>query len=139
MRLLPRRSILRACLLAAFAAPTAVLAAWPVQPIRIVVPYSAGGSSDLIARALRSGHSLASGLNLVVSEMPDPVAKEFGMAFEEQNPEDLARVILKLENESVREEMGRNGKEAVATKYNWAVDEERLLKAVDLAVAGRKQ
>jgi tight adherence protein B len=40
---------------------------------------------DLIARALRSGHSLASGLNLVVSEMPDPVAKEFGMAFEEQN------------------------------------------------------
>jgi len=40
---------------------------------------------ELIARALRSGHSLASGLNLVVSEMPDPVAKEFGMAYEEQN------------------------------------------------------
>lgn len=62
-----------------------------------------------------------------------------GMVFEDQNAEDLARVILKLENESVREEMGRNGKEAVATKYNWAVDEERLLKAVDLAVADRKQ
>lgn len=40
---------------------------------------------ELIARALRSGHSLASGLNLVVQEMPDPVAKEFGMAYEEQN------------------------------------------------------
>jgi tight adherence protein B len=40
---------------------------------------------ELIARALRSGHSLSSGLNLVVSEMPDPIAKEFGMAFEEQN------------------------------------------------------
>src|SRR5690606_31541289 len=40
---------------------------------------------ELIARALRSGHSLASGLNLVVTEMPDPVAKEFGMAYEEQN------------------------------------------------------
>jgi tight adherence protein B len=40
---------------------------------------------ELIARALRSGHSLASGLNLVVNEMPDPVSKEFGMAYEEQN------------------------------------------------------
>jgi glycosyltransferase involved in cell wall biosynthesis len=48
-------------------------------------------------------------------------------------------VILKLEDESVREEMGRNGREAVATKYNWAVDEERLLKALDLVVAGRKR
>jgi tight adherence protein B len=40
---------------------------------------------ELIARALRSGHSLASGLNLVVNEMPEPVSKEFGMAYEEQN------------------------------------------------------
>jgi len=40
---------------------------------------------DLIARALRSGHSLASGLHLVVEEMPDPVAMEFSNAYEEQN------------------------------------------------------
>lgn len=40
---------------------------------------------ELIARALRSGHSLASGLHVVVEEMPDPIAKEFGMAYEEQN------------------------------------------------------
>lgn len=40
---------------------------------------------ELIARALRSGHSLASGLNLVVHEMPEPVSKEFAMAYEEQN------------------------------------------------------
>ncbi len=40
---------------------------------------------ELVARALRSGHSLASGLNLVVTEMPDPIAKEFGMTYEEQN------------------------------------------------------
>ncbi|THJ19440.1 MAG: glycosyltransferase family 4 protein [Nitrospira sp. CG24E] len=62
-----------------------------------------------------------------------------GMVFEDQNAEDLSRVILKLEDESVREEMGRNGREAVATKYNWTVDEERLLKALDLAMAGRKR
>ncbi|MEZ6056071.1 MAG: type II secretion system F family protein [Planctomycetaceae bacterium] len=40
---------------------------------------------ELIARALRSGHSLASGINVVVDEMPEPISKEFGMSYEEQN------------------------------------------------------
>lgn len=40
---------------------------------------------ELIARALRSGHSLASGLHVVVEEMPNPIAQEFGIAYEEQN------------------------------------------------------
>lgn len=40
---------------------------------------------ELIARALRSGHSLASGLHVVVDEMPDPISKELGIAYEEQN------------------------------------------------------
>lgn len=39
----------------------------------------------LIARALRSGHSLPSALSVISDEMPAPVATEFGMAFEEQN------------------------------------------------------
>jgi glycosyltransferase involved in cell wall biosynthesis len=62
-----------------------------------------------------------------------------GMVFEDQNAEDLSRMILRLEDALVREEMGRNGRKAVTTKYNWAVDEERLLKALDLAVADRKR
>lgn len=40
---------------------------------------------ELIARALRSGHSLNSGINVVVEEMPTPIATEFLMAYEEQN------------------------------------------------------
>jgi tight adherence protein B len=40
---------------------------------------------ELIARALRAGHSLGSGLNLVAEEMPAPIGTEFGRAFEEQN------------------------------------------------------
>lgn len=40
---------------------------------------------ELIARALRAGHSLAAGLNLVAEEMPDPIGTEFGRTFEEQN------------------------------------------------------
>lgn len=39
----------------------------------------------LIARALRSGHSLASSIKLIVDEMQDPIAKEMNVAYEEQN------------------------------------------------------
>jgi tight adherence protein B len=40
---------------------------------------------ELIARALRSGHSLSSGLHVVIDEMPAPISTEFGMAYEQQN------------------------------------------------------
>ncbi len=40
---------------------------------------------ELIARALRAGHSLASGFSLVADEMTAPIGKEFGRVFEEQN------------------------------------------------------
>jgi len=35
---------------------------------------------DLIARALRAGHSLSFGLQMVADEMPDPIGGEFGQA-----------------------------------------------------------
>lgn len=40
---------------------------------------------ELIARALRAGHSLQSGFHLVAEEMTDPIATEFQRVFEEQN------------------------------------------------------
>ncbi len=40
---------------------------------------------ELISRALRAGHGLASGLHLVSEEMKGPLADEFGRVFEEQN------------------------------------------------------
>lgn len=40
---------------------------------------------ELIARALRAGHSLAAGFNLVADEMTDPIGSEFQKVFEEQN------------------------------------------------------
>jgi tight adherence protein B len=40
---------------------------------------------DLIGRALRAGHGLASGLRLVAEEMKGPIADEFNRVFEEQN------------------------------------------------------
>jgi tight adherence protein B len=40
---------------------------------------------ELLARALRSGQSLAAAMHVVAEEMPDPIAGEFGRVFEEQN------------------------------------------------------
>jgi tight adherence protein B len=38
-----------------------------------------------VARALRSGQSLAAAMHVVGEEMPEPIATEFGRVFEEQN------------------------------------------------------
>jgi len=40
---------------------------------------------ELVARALRAGHSLAAGMHVVAEEMPSPIAEEFGRVYEEQN------------------------------------------------------
>lgn len=40
---------------------------------------------ELISRALRAGHGLASGLRMVAEEMKGPIAEEYGRVFEEQN------------------------------------------------------
>lgn len=40
---------------------------------------------ELISRALRAGHSLAAGFNLVGDEMAEPISIEFNRCYEEQN------------------------------------------------------
>lgn len=40
---------------------------------------------DLMGRSLRSGHSLGAGFGLIAGEMTEPIKREFGRCFEEQN------------------------------------------------------
>jgi tight adherence protein B len=40
---------------------------------------------EMMARTLRAGQGLAFGFNLVATEMPAPISREFGRVFEEQN------------------------------------------------------
>lgn len=40
---------------------------------------------ELVARALRAGHSLAAGMHVVAEEMPAPISKEFAQVYDEQN------------------------------------------------------
>jgi tight adherence protein B len=40
---------------------------------------------DLLARALRAGHALTTGLSMVSEELPDPIGPEFKLLYDQQN------------------------------------------------------
>jgi tight adherence protein B len=40
---------------------------------------------DLLARALRAGHALTTGLSMVAEELPQPIASEFKLLYDQQN------------------------------------------------------
>lgn len=44
--------------------------AWPTRPIRLVVPFVAGGSSDIVARSVQPRMQAALGQNVVVDNKP---------------------------------------------------------------------
>src|SRR5437899_13107576 len=44
--------------------------AWPVKPIRLIVPFSAGGANDLMARVAAEGASKALGQPVIVENKP---------------------------------------------------------------------
>jgi tight adherence protein B len=61
---------------------------WLLNKRRVRLKTFSGQLSDaleLVARALRAGHSLAAGMHVVAEEMPSPIAEEFGRVYEEQN------------------------------------------------------
>lgn len=61
---------------------------WLLNKRRVRLKTIAGQLPDaleLVARALRAGHSLAAGMHVVGEEMPSPIAEEFGRVYEEQN------------------------------------------------------
>jgi tight adherence protein B len=40
---------------------------------------------DMLGRAVRAGHAFTTGLELIAKEMPDPLAREFRITYEQQN------------------------------------------------------
>jgi tripartite-type tricarboxylate transporter receptor subunit TctC len=68
--MLYRRSLLAASL-ATLAAPAArAQAAWPTKPMRLIVPFAAGGSTDVVGRMIGEYLGRRLGQNLVVENRP---------------------------------------------------------------------
>ena len=65
------RALLSLAALAAFPMPSARAAAgWPTRPVRIIVPFTPGGSTDILARAIAQKLQEVWGQPFVVENRP---------------------------------------------------------------------
>ena len=66
----PRRLLLRSLALAGLsslaALPALAQSSWPSKPVRIIVPFAAGGTTDILARAIAPELSKAFGQPFVI-------------------------------------------------------------------------
>ena len=70
-RRIPRRLVLQGVALAAALTATGVMAqAWPSRPITLVVPFAAGGTTDVLARALGERLQQSLGQPVVIESKP---------------------------------------------------------------------
>lgn len=114
MNHLPRRSLLLAAAALA-AAPVLAQGDWPSRPIRIVVPYPAGGTTDQLARAIaqplqetlgqpivvenKAGAGGTLGTDLVAKAAPDGYTFVFGNS----GPNATASLMKKLPYDPLRD------------------------------------
>ncbi|MBY4895793.1 tripartite tricarboxylate transporter substrate binding protein [Cupriavidus sp. AU9028] len=78
---------------AAVTAPAFAADAWPTRPIRLVVPYPAGGSSDIIARLISKPLGEALGQPVVVDNRPGANGN-VGAGFVAQSANDNHTLLL---------------------------------------------
>ena len=100
-------------------------------------------------RPLKSGYSplklyeyMACGKPVVASRLEGfEILEEqnAGILVEPENPEELAKAIIKLmEDEKLREEMGKNGREYVVKNHSWEAVAERVIEVCESAIREHK-
>ena len=86
-----RRAVLALAALAF--ASTAAAQSWPTKPIKVIVPYPPGGTSDILARALGPGMQAAHGQPWVVDNKPGATGN-VGADFVAKSPPDGYTLLL---------------------------------------------
>src|SRR5437899_5468284 len=67
----PMNRLFAAILVAALAAPTAAAQAeWPLRPVRLIVPFTAGGLADIAGRAYGDALGAVFGKQFVIENRP---------------------------------------------------------------------
>jgi tripartite-type tricarboxylate transporter receptor subunit TctC len=67
---LTRRTMLLGAAAAPFMAPRARAQSWPNGPIRFIVPFPPGGSTDALARLVQTGMQQRLGVNVIIENKP---------------------------------------------------------------------
>ena len=93
-----RRTLLAsiAAMLATVAAPSLAETAWPERPVRILVSFPPGGSSDLVARLLSERLSAALGQQFVVENRPGAAGTVAATALQEAAPDGYTFMLSNL-------------------------------------------
>jgi tripartite-type tricarboxylate transporter receptor subunit TctC len=67
----PKKRLLCLLITAAAAVPAAALAqAWPYKPVRMVIPFPAGGATDIVGRTIATRLSAALGQQVIIENKP---------------------------------------------------------------------
>ena len=117
--LLPRRALLAGgAALAALPAtaraqssqsqPSVTASGWPAQPIRLVVPFAPGGSTDLIARILTQGLTARLGQPVIIENRPGAGATLGSAMVAQSAPDGLTLLMSNIASQGVAPSLYRN-------------------------------
>lgn len=82
--------------IAALATPTIAQTSWPERPVRIIVSFPPGGSSDLVARLLSEKLSVSLGQQFVVENKPGAAGTVAATALQEAAPDGYTFMLSNL-------------------------------------------
>lgn len=102
-----RRAALGA-LLAVAAACSAVAEDWPAQPIRLVVPFAPGGTTDLVARLVAQGLGERLGQPAIVDNRPGAGATVGSAAVAASAPDGYTLVMSNIASHAISPHLYRN-------------------------------
>ncbi|MFC7688542.1 Bug family tripartite tricarboxylate transporter substrate binding protein [Paeniroseomonas aquatica] len=107
--LLPRRAWLAGgAAMAALPAVARAQAAWPAQPIRLVVPFAPGGTTDLVARLLTQGLTARLGQPVIIENRPGAGATVGSAQVAAAAPDGLTLLMSNVASQGVAPSLYRN-------------------------------